>query len=313
MVMYSKSSFHRPVLLEEVISLLNPQPPGRYLDGTVGGGGHARAILEASSPEGRLWGLDRDMEAIEEATTVLEPFGERVKLIHGDFRHARELLPGLSFDGILLDLGLSSHQLDTVTRGFSCDRSGPLDMRMDAGQGSTAAQVLAESGEEEIRRFFREYGEEPLSRKIAREIVKSRRLNPIRTTGELAEIVRRSVPRKFERKSLARIFQALRILVNDELGALESALEPLLEILAPEGRLAVISYHSLEDRPVKRYFKRQANPCTCPPDLPVCICNRTPGAQVLTRKPVRPKLKEIESNPRSRSARLRALQKTAAG
>ena len=309
--MDSNSTFHRPVLLKEVISFLEPRSPGKYLDGTVGGGGHARAILDASSPEGRLWGLDRDMEAIEQASKVLKPFGERVNLVHAEFSHAQELLPGLSFDGILLDLGVSSHQLDTGSRGFSCDRNGPLDMRMDATQGQTAAQILAELDEEQVSRILRSYGEEPLNRKLAREMVKTRRLNPIGTTGELAEIVRRSVPRKVERKSLVRVFQALRILVNDELRILESALQSLFAILAPEGRLAVISYHSLEDRPVKRFFNRQANPCTCPPQLPVCICKRTPLAQVLTRKPVRTSLKESESNPRSRSARLRVLQKLA--
>jgi len=298
-------------LLEELISLLEPRSPGRYLDGTLGGGGHARALLEASSPEGCLWGMDRDREAITEASIVLEPFAKRVSLLHADFRHARELLPGLVFEGILLDLGVSSHQLNTAKRGFSCDRDGPLDMRMDAAQGRTAAQILAESEEKELSRLLYDYGEEPFNRKLAREIVKTRQLNPIRTTGELAEIVRRAVPRKAERKSLVRVFQALRIRVNDELGALESALESLFEMLAPGGRLAVISYHSLEDRLVKRFFKRQANPCTCPPGLPVCACGRTPVAKVLTRKPVRPKIQEIESNPRSRSARLRLVQKLA--
>jgi len=298
-------------LLEELISLLEPRSPGRYLDGTLGGGGHARALLEASSPEGCLWGMDRDREALTEASIVLEPFAKRVSLLHADFRHARELLPGLVFEGILLDLGVSSHQLNTAKRGFSCDRDGPLDMRMDAAQGRTAAQILAESEENELSRLLYDYGEEPFNRKLAREIVKTRQLNPIRTTGELAEIVRRVVPRKAERKSLVRVFQALRIRVNDELGALESALESLFEMLAPGGRLAVISYHSLEDRLVKRFFKRQANPCTCPPGLPVCACGRTPVAKVLTRKPVRPKIQEIESNPRSRSARLRLAQKLA--
>lgn len=307
--MHNESSFHKPVLLEETISLLSPCSPGRYLDGTLGGGGHACAILEASSPDGQLWGLDRDIEAIDEASVALKPFGKRVKLIHGNFCHARELLPGVSFNGILLDLGVSSYQFNTGERGFSCDRTGPLDMRMDTGQGNNAAQILAESDANEIARFLRDYGEEPLSRKIARAIVRAREQNPILTTGELANIVLRAVPRKSERKSLVRVFQALRIRVNDELAALESALEPLFEMLEPEGFLAVISYHSLEDRLVKKYFNRLANPCTCPPDLPFCACNRTPEAQVLTRKPLRPKAEETAANPRSRSARLRAIKK----
>jgi 16S rRNA (cytosine1402-N4)-methyltransferase len=307
--MHSESSFHKPVLLEEIISLLRPCSPGRYLDGTLGGGGHARALLEASSPDGQLWGLDRDIEAIKEASIALQPFGKRVKLIHGNFRHAQELLPEISFNGILLDLGVSSHQFNTGERGFSCDRIGPLDMRMDAGQGQNAAQILAESDEDEIARFIRDYGEEPLSRKIARAIVRAREQNPILTTGELAEIVLRAVPWKSERKSLVRVFQAIRIRVNDELAALESALESLFDMLTFEGFMGVISYHSLEDRPVKKYFNRLTNPCTCPPGLPVCACNRTPDAQVLTRKPVRPTTEETDSNPRSRSARLRVIKK----
>ncbi|MFC1537470.1 16S rRNA (cytosine(1402)-N(4))-methyltransferase RsmH [Gemmatimonadota bacterium] len=307
--MNSESSFHKPVLLEEVISFLRPYSPGKYLDGTLGGGGHARALLEASSPDGQLWGLDRDIEAIKEASIALQPFGKRVKLIHGNFRHARELLPEISFNGILLDLGVSSHQFNTGERGFSCDRTGPLDMRMDAGQGQNAAQILAESDGDEIARFIRDYGEEPFSRKIARAIVRAREQNPILTTGELAEIVLRAVPWKSERKSLVRVFQAIRIRVNDELAALESALESLFDMLTLEGFMAVISYHSLEDRPVKKYFNRLTNPCTCPPDLPVCACNRTPDAQVLTRKPVRATTEEIDSNPRSRSARLRVIKK----
>ena len=307
--MDSEHSFHRPVLLEEVVSLLSPRSPGKYLDCTVGGGGHARMILERSAPEGLLWGLDRDKEAIGQATRVLEPFRERVNLIHTDFRLAREHLAGISFDGILLDLGVSSYQLETAVRGFSCDRSGPLDIRMNAAQGTSAAQLLAESDERQIGRILRDYGEEPFIRKIARAIINSRNLEPVLDTGELAEIVRRAVPRKFERKSLIRVFQALRIWVNDELGALEEGVDPLFEMLLPEGRLAVISYHSLEDRRIKRFFNRQARPCICPPGLPVCACNRIPLARVLTPKPVRPQPEEIESNPRSRSARLRVLQK----
>ncbi|MBN2287909.1 MAG: 16S rRNA (cytosine(1402)-N(4))-methyltransferase RsmH [Candidatus Glassbacteria bacterium] len=309
--MGNHSSFHRPVLLEETISLLRPRSSGRYLDGTVGGGGHARALLEASSPGGRLWGLDRDPEAIEETSAVLKPFANRSKLFQANFRHARELLPGLALDGILLDLGVSSYQLDTTSRGFSCDRSGPLDMRMDTGERLSAAQVLEEEDEEAIAVILRRCGEEPFSRKIAREIVAVRRQQPVRTTGELAEIVCRAVPRRAERKSLVRVFQALRIQVNDEIGALESALESLFGMLAPEGRLAVISYHSLEDRPVKRYFNSLADPCTCPPDLPFCACGRVPTARVVTRKPVKPAPEEIETNPRSRSAKLRVLEKLA--
>ncbi|MEA2063709.1 MAG: 16S rRNA (cytosine(1402)-N(4))-methyltransferase RsmH [Gemmatimonadota bacterium] len=305
-------SFHLPVLLEEVICLLEPRSPGRYLDGTVGGGGHARAILEASAPGGSVWGLDRDTEAIDEATTALEPYRERVKLIQANFSEAKELLPGLSFEGILLDLGISSHQIDTGARGFSCDREGPLDMRMDRSAGPGAAELIEQLSEDEVSRTLRLYGEEPLSRRIAREIVHSRSQGLINTTGDLARAVRQAVPRRFERKSLVRVFQALRIRVNDELNALERALESLFELLAPEGRMAVISYHSLEDRLVKRFFKECSKACTCPPGLPVCVCGAQARARLITRKPARPSQAEIESNPRSRSARLRVLEKLAA-
>ncbi|HUU29252.1 MAG TPA: 16S rRNA (cytosine(1402)-N(4))-methyltransferase RsmH [archaeon] len=302
-------SFHIPVLVNEVINLLNPRAGGLYLDGTVGGGGHARAILEASAPDGRLFALDQDAEAIREASLSLKPFGDRVILRQANFRRAREIFPELSFNGILLDLGVSSYQLDTPQRGFSCDHDGPLDMRMDRGLALNAADLLARLDKNELSRVLHDFGESPYSRKLARELASQRERGPIKTTGQLARIVRRAVPRQSERKTLVLTFQALRILVNDELDSLRQGLEILFQMLAPEGRLTVISYHSLEDRMVKHFFFKLVNPCICPPGLPVCSCGKVPQARLPNRKPVRPSTGEISSNPRCRSARLRAVEK----
>jgi len=303
--------FHTPVMVEEVISLLEPRSSGCYLDGTVGGAGHARAILEASSPEGRLYALDQDSEAIAEAATALKPFGERVLLRKGNFSRASEIFPEVSFDGILLDLGVSSYQLDTPERGFSCDQDGPLDMRMDQSCSLTAADLLNSLDEDELTRVFRDFGESPFCRRIAREIIRQRQRKPLQTTAQLAELIRRVVPRKSERKSLVVIFQALRIRVNSELDSLKEGLKELFRMLAVHGRMAVISYHSLEDRTVKRFFSELADRCICPPELPYCACGRVPWAQILTKKPLVPSKTELASNPRSRSARLRAIEKIA--
>jgi len=307
------SVFHVPVLAKEVISQLEPKSSGCYLDCTVGGGGHARLILEASSPEGRLYGIDQDEEAIRAASQALKPYGPRVKLRQGNFRAAREIFRNLTFNGILLDLGVSSHQLDVPGRGFSCDRDGPLDMRMDRRKTLQAAHLLTTLGEKELNRAFRDLGETNFSRQIAKRIVAQRAKAPVRTTIELASLVRNAVPASKERKSVVQVFQALRIMVNDELGALGEGLKELFEMLLPGARMAVISYHSLEDRIVKNYFAELADPCICPPDLPVCGCGRIPQATILTRKPVKPSRAEIESNPRSRTALLRVAEKLNAG
>jgi 16S rRNA (cytosine1402-N4)-methyltransferase len=309
MSLTDNSPFHTPVLLKETMSLLKPRSGCVYLDGTVGGGGHTRAILEASAPDGRVFGLDRDPEAVKEAASALQSFGERAVISPGNFSRAQEIFPGQLFDGILLDLGVSSHQLDTPRRGFSCDRDGPLDMRMDEGRSMTAADFLSQLSEEALARVFRDYGESPFSRILAREIVRERVKEPIKTTGHLARTVRRAVPSRSERKSLVQAFQALRILVNNELDCLQDGLGKLFETLAPPGRMAVISYHSLEDRIVKLFFRQLANPCTCPPDLPVCACGKIPRARILSHKVIRPTGNEIAGNPRSRSARLRAVEK----
>ncbi|MEA1997187.1 MAG: 16S rRNA (cytosine(1402)-N(4))-methyltransferase RsmH, partial [Gemmatimonadota bacterium] len=281
-----------------------------YLDGTAGGGGHSRAILEASAPDGCVYALDRDEEAIREASAALSAFGDRVTIRQGNFSRAGEIFPNLVFNGALIDIGVSSYQLDTPLRGFSCDRDGPLDMRMDRSGRMDAAQVLAEADEYKLAKVFRDFGETPFSRRLAREIVSRRDQEPIRTTGRLAGIVRSAVPRRYERKTLVLVFQALRIFVNHELELLSRGLETLFKMLEPGGRLAVISYHSLEDRLVKRFFAGLANPpCTCPPGLPVCSCGRVPQASLPVRKLVRPTESEVAANTRSRSARLRVVEK----
>jgi len=304
-----ESAYHTPVLAREVIELLAPRPDGIYLDGTAGGGGHARSILEASAPGGRLFALDRDEDAVRAAGYALEAYGERVAIRQGNFREAHGILDGTAFDGILLDLGVSSHQLDSAHRGFSCDRNGPLDMRMDKTSGASVAEVLARIDQTELARAIREYGESRFSRKIARELVRRRDETPLTETAQLAEAIRSAVPRQAERKNVVQVFQALRILVNDELGALRDGLDVLFSMLVPGGRLAVISYHSLEDRLVKRFFSRLTKSCICPPQAPVCTCGGRAAARPLTRKPVRPQAQELADNPRSRSAKLRAVEK----
>jgi 16S rRNA (cytosine1402-N4)-methyltransferase len=310
---------HVPVMADEVLNYLEPQRGGIYLDGTVGGGGHARLILEASAPDGTLVGLDRDAAAIAAAHANLAPFGGRVILRQGNYADMAALLDLLGIgllDGILLDLGVSSHQLDTPQRGFSFREEGPLDMRMNADQGLSAADVIAEAGVDELKRIFREYGEERWAAKIAREIVSVRNRQPIVTTSQLAELVSRVVPggRGPQRIHPAtRIFQALRIHVNGELESLRAGLEAGWQRLNAGGRLVVISFHSLEDRIVKQAFRSLAAGCICPPRLAVCVCGQKPLARVMTRKGVRADQNEVHHNPRARSAVLRAVEKLQEG
>lgn len=302
-------------MAQEVLECLQPQSGELFLDGTVGGGGHARLILERSAPDGRLIGLDRDRDALARAGEVLAPYGERVLLRHARFAEAAEVLADLEIeavDGILLDLGVSSYQLDTPGRGFSFREDGPLDMRMDQGEGVTAAELLASLDETELARIFRELGEERHARRIARRIVAVRETAPLETTRQLAELVRNAVPggRAPARIHPAtRVFQALRIFVNAELDQVRAGLDAGLELLRPGGRMAVISFHSLEDRIVKHCFRDAAQGCICPPKLPYCHCGRTPQVEVLTRKGVRAGSEELDRNPRARSAVLRAVRK----
>jgi 16S rRNA (cytosine1402-N4)-methyltransferase len=284
---------HVPVLLAETLELLGVRPGGLWVDGTVGLGGHAEAVLRASAPDGRLRGFDRDSEALQRAKARLLPFGDRVKLEHADYRQVPERLAGEAPDGILLDLGVSSMQLDDPERGFSFQREGPLDMRMDRTERGSARELVNRMRESDLADLIHEYGEEPFSRRIARAIVRAREQAPIQTTTELAEIVRRAAP-KSRRPGFhpaTRTFQALRIRTNRELDSLEPALERVAECLRPAGRMAVIAFHSLEDRAAKQAFRAL----------------ESRGFRVLTKKPLRPGEPETRDNPRARSARLRAL------
>ncbi len=281
------------MLVAEVLELLAVRPGGLWVDGTVGLGGHAEAVLRASAPDGRLRGFDRDGETLERARARLAPFGDRVRLEHADYRELADRLAGESADGILLDLGVSSLQLDDAERGFSFQREGPLDMRMDRSERGSAAELVNRMRERELADLFHEYGEEPFSRRIARAIVRERETAPIETTTRLAEIVRRAAPRSRRPgfHPATRTFQALRIRTNRELDRLEPALESAALCLRPAGRMAVIAFHSLEDRAAKQAFRSL----------------ETRGFRVLTRKPLRPGEPETRDNPRARSARLRAL------
>jgi 16S rRNA (cytosine1402-N4)-methyltransferase len=306
---------HVSVMAEEVLQYLEPHSGGVYLDGTLGGAGHARLILEASSPDGVLIGLDRDAAALAAAQSNLAPFGDRVILRQGNFSdmgvHLDQLGIG-AIDGVLLDLGVSSHQLDTPARGFSFREDGPLDMRMNPAEGVSAATVVAEAEADELKRIFREYGEERWAGKIARAIVMDREKTPFENTLQLAGLISRVVPAGKGPQRIhpaTRVFQALRIHVNGELDNLRTALDTAWLRLKSGGRLVVISFHSLEDRMVKQAFRALATGCVCPPRLAVCACGKKPSVRVLTRKAVRAAEIETENNPRARSAILRAMEK----
>jgi len=306
---------HVSVMAEEVMQYLQPHSGGVYLDGTLGGAGHARLILEASSPDGVLIGMDRDTEALAAAQRELASFGERVVLRQGNFSDMCTQLDQLEIaavDGILLDLGVSSHQIDSPERGFSFREDGPLDMRMSPKEGVSAATVVAEAEVDELKRIFRDYGEERWAGKIARAIVTDRDKVPFVTTLQLADMISRVVPagRGPQRIHPAtRVFQALRIHVNGELDSLRTALDTAWLRLKTGGRLVVISFHSLEDRMVKQAFRALATGCVCPPRLAICACGEQPSVRVLTRKAVRATELETENNPRARSAVLRAMEK----
>lgn len=307
---------HSPVLLQEALVWLAVRPGGVYVDCTAGMGGHSGAILAALEGRGRLIAVDRDAQALEYARARFLPEFQNVEFYHENFKNLPLILRNLgisAIDGCLLDLGVSSLQLESAERGFSFRMEGPLDMRMDADQSITAAHLVNELEEEELARIFREYGEEPASRKIARAIVEQRRLRKFRTTTELAELVANVTGKHHSQRihPATRIFQALRIKVNEELGGLQTFLEQVIEILNPGGRLVVISFHSLEDRIVKRTFQRESGRCVCFRPAPLCTCPRLAKVEILTRKPVRPTPGEVEVNPRSRSARLRAVARLA--
>ncbi len=304
---------HTPIMVSDVLRLLAPERGGIFADGTLGGGGHAEAVLERLGENGRLYGIDRDDDALRAAGARLKRFGDRFTAIKGNFFDMKELLAARGVrkvDGILLDLGVSSYQLDAAERGFSYKTEAPLDMRMDQSAPLSARTVVNEWPEEELKRIFFEYGEEKFSAKIARRIVEQREQAPIETTTELAALIKNAIPAKFRNEPqhpARRCFQAIRIAVNGELDGLNDAIRSAHDLLNVGGRLAIITFHSLEDRIVKNAFRTFENPCTCPKSAPVCICGKKPTAIVLTRHPIVASAEEQKENSRSTSAKLRAI------
>ena len=309
---------HDPVLADEVVRLLAPRPGDTVVDATFGAGGHARRLAPALGQDGRYIAIDQDPEASAWFAGLAEDVVCETRFIRANFADALPRLAdqGVRADAVLMDLGHSSMQVDQPERGFSYSRQAPLDMRMDPGREGSAADLVATASERELAEIIRTYGEERYARQIARAIVRRRREAPIATTGELVEVVRSAVPTPalFAGGHPAkRVFQALRIAVNDELGNLETGLEAAFDLLAPGGRMAVIAFHSLEDRRVKAFMRARSQGCICPPDLPVCGCGRVAEAALLAPKALMPKQAELDRNPRARSARLRALQRAEGG
>ena len=306
---------HESVLLKETIDGLRVKPDGIYVDGTLGGAGHAVKVCEKLSAKGRFIGIDQDQDAIIAAGERLAVYGERVTVIRSNYCYMVDELKKLGIrqvDGILLDLGVSSYQLDNGERGFSYRTDAPLDMRMDQRQTRTAADIINGYEEKELYRIIRDYGEDKFAKNIAKHIVAARQKAPIRTTGELTEIIRQSIPMKVQATGghpAKRTFQAVRIELNRELDVLRESLDGMIDILSDGGRICVITFHSLEDRIVKTIFRKNENPCTCPPDFPVCVCGKKSRGKVITRKPILPGRQEQEENPRSKSAKLRIFER----
>jgi 16S rRNA (cytosine1402-N4)-methyltransferase len=306
---------HVPVMVEEVIAYLGCTPGKIYVDGTLGGGGHAKAILEHIEPNGFLVGIDKDPDAVAFASEFLREYESHIALFHDDFAHTPHIVAetcGGKVDGILLDLGLSLYQLEGSGRGFSFKRDEPLDMRMNPNQALTARELVNRFDRDRISEVISRYGEERWSRRIADAVVKARRSKPIESSLHLAEIVKAAIPAKHRPKRIhpaTRTFQAIRIAVNEELKSLKKFLEVGHDLLNPGGRLCILSFHSLEDRMVKQRFKELADPCCCPPDFPVCTCGRRPQVRILTKKPVGPGPDAIRANPLARSAKLRVVEK----
>lgn len=306
---------HYSVMLEETINGLNIKPNGTYIDGTLGGGGHACEILSRLSEKGTLIGIDQDSDAIIAASKKLENFGRKLTVIRSNYEDIKEIADRLgieSADGILLDLGVSSYQLDTADRGFSYKLEAPLDMRMDSRMSMTAYDIVNGYSERDLYRVIRDYGEDSFAKNIAKHIVSYRNKKHIETTTELAEIIKGAIPARLRAGKghpAKQTFQAIRIELNRELEVLQNTLDDMLELLSPGGRLCIITFHSLEDRIVKNAFRDFENPCTCPPDFPVCRCGAVSKGKVITRKPIYPSEKELEENPRSKSAKLRIFEK----
>lgn len=307
---------HKSVLLNETIDGLNIQPDGIYVDGTLGGGGHAYEVCRRFGDKGSIVGIDQDAAAIEAAGNRLKDFGEKVTIVRSNYCDMKSKLHELGIDkvdGIVLDLGVSSYQLDTAERGFSYREDAPLDMRMDTRQKMTARDIVNDYEEMELYRVIRDYGEDKFAKNIAKHIVAARKVKPIETTGELTEIIRASIPMKYQKKSghpAKRTFQAIRIELNRELEVLKDSLDDMIDLLNPGGRLCIITFHSLEDRIVKSAFRKNENPCTCPSDFPVCVCGKVSKGSILTRKPILPSEEEMEENSRTKSAKLRIFERS---
>ena len=306
---------HKSVLLDETINGLNIKPDGIYVDGTLGGGGHAYEVCTRLGTKGSIIGIDQDAAAIEAADARLKDFGEKVTIVRSNYCDMKSRLHELGIDkvdGIILDLGVSSYQLGTAERGFSYREDAPLDMRMDTRQKMTARDIVNDYSEMDLYRVIRDYGEDKFAKNIAKHIVAQRGKDPIETTGQLTEIIRGAIPMKYQKKSghpAKRTFQAIRIELNRELEVLRDTLDDMIELLNPGGRLCIITFHSLEDRIVKSAFKKNENPCTCPPDFPVCVCGNVSKGSIVTRKPILPSKYEMEANSRSKSAKLRIFER----
>lgn len=306
---------HYSVLLQETIEQLHIRPDGVYLDGTLGGGGHAWQVCSRLNRNGRFYGIDQDDAAIAAATERLQEFQDRVTVMRANFYNAKSALAekGVTHvDGIVLDLGVSSYQLDHAERGFSYNQNARLDMRMDLRQSLTAEEIVNEYPEMELYRIIRDYGEDRFAKNIAKHIVQARKKQAIQTTDELNEIIKAAIPAKIRATGghpSKRTFQAIRIECNKELEVLKDSLEDMISLLNPSGRLCIITFHSLEDRIVKSAFRTAENPCICPPDFPVCMCGRKPEGKVITKKPILPGREELEENKRSKSAKLRVFEK----
>lgn len=306
---------HYSVMLEETIEQLNIRPDGIYVDGTLGGGGHAYMVCSRLSEQGHFYGIDQDAAAIQAAGGRLEEFGDKVTIIRSNYCRMKEELESRGVekvDGIVLDLGVSSYQLDEADRGFTYREDAALDMRMDQRQERTARDIVNEYSEMDLYRVIRDYGEDKFAKNIARHIVMAREKKPIETTGELVEVIKAAIPMKVRMQKghpAKQTFQAIRIELNQELEVLRSSLDDMIEMLNPGGRICIITFHSLEDRIVKTIFKKNENPCTCPSHFPVCVCKKVSKGRVITRKPILPADEELEENSRSKSAKLRVFER----
>lgn len=306
---------HKSVLLKETIDGLNVKPEGIYVDGTLGGGGHSYEVCARLGEKGSIIGIDQDEAAIRAAGVRLKDFGEKVTIVRSNYCNVKSVLHELDIDrvdGIMLDLGVSSYQLDTAGRGFSYREDAPLDMRMDRRQETTARDIVNGYSEMDLCRVIRDYGEDKFAKNIARHIVRERGRRPIETTGELTEIIRGAIPMKYQKKGghpAKRTFQAIRIELNRELEVLSESLDDMIDILNSSGRLCIITFHSLEDRIVKNAFRKNENPCTCPKDFPVCVCGKVSKGRVITRKPILPGETELSENSRAKSAKLRIFER----